>query len=317
MPQVQVALRALAAGKTVRVNDVISYITTAATEGAEGGKHVQDAAAKRAYAPMDVTNSAGALKPDIDWYLAKQLFPPIERLCAPISGTDSGQLAECLGLDPRRYAMSAASANRGDASALDLTPLESQLPDAVRYRDCPRLSLTCTTCKHKFEWAGLVDSDKSCITPKGILCPQESCGKVFKTLTLVAQVEHAIRNMTSEYYDSWMSCDDESCEVRSRGMSVYGHRCLGPQGLAKGCLGKVKLEKNGAWVGRTLSFWKGCFDVEKGREGKKVEEVDRIKALAEWNRARFETVKGVVEGYEKRCGWIWVQMDALFSFAAK
>lgn len=306
MPQVQVALRALAAGKNVRVNDVISYITTAVTEKSS------DSSAKRAYAPMDVQKSAGALTPDIDWYLAKQIFPPIERLCAPIDGTDAGQLAECLGLDPKKYAVGATS--RGE-QGLDINPLASQLPDAVRYKDCPRLTLTCLACKHRFQYEGLAGSPDA-ITPKGIVCPADGCGKLFRTLTLVAQVEHAIRALTSGYYDGWLVCDDPSCGARTRNMSVYGHRCLGPKGLAKDCLGKMGWEMSGKRVGSTLGYWRGLWDVEKVL-GLNKERVEEVRALREWNRERFETVRAVVEGYEKKCGWVWVQMDSLFGFALK
>jgi DNA polymerase alpha subunit A len=310
MPQVQVALHALAAGKSVRINDVISYITTAPTATSS------DSVAKRAFSPLDVQKSGGELKPDIEWYMAKQIFPPIERLCAPIAGTDAGQLAECLGLDARKYALGAST--KADASTMEITPLDSQLPDALRYKDCPRLQLTCLGCKHSFPFLGLAQS-ASCITPKGVVCPAEGCGKLFRTLTLVAQVEHALRNVASRYYDGWVVCDDPSCGNRTRSISVYGHRCLGPQGLAHGCLGKMGWEVGGRQVGATLNYWRGLWDVEKRGDAAEVkgEEAEKVQALAEWNRERFETVKGVVEGYLKRCGWAWVQMDRLFAFALR
>lgn len=312
MPQVQVALRALAAGKSIRVNDVISYITTAPTANSS------ESAAKRAFSPLDVQKSGGELKPDIDWYLAKQIFPPIERLCAPIDGTDAGQLAECLGLDAKKYAFSSAS--RAEGGMQDIMPLESQMPDEIRYKDCPRLQLTCLACKNKFSFLGISGS-LDAVTPKGIVCPAEGCGKLFKNFTLVAQTEHAIRVLASEYYDGWLVCDDPSCGARTRSMSVYGHRCLGPTGLAQGCLGRMGWEKGGRRVGSTLGYWRGLWDVEKatadGVKGVKVEDKEKVKALAEWNRERFETVKGVIEGYVKQCGWVWVQMDSLFGFALR
>ena len=312
MPQVQVALRSLAAGKSVRVNDVISYITTAST--ATSGSL---SAAKRAYSPLDVQKSGGELKPDIDWYIAKQIFPPIERLCAPIDGTTAGQLAECLGLDAKRYALN-SSGMSGQNNIQEITPLESQLPDEVRYKDCPRLQLKCIACKSSFPFAGLSES-LSCVTPKGITCPEPSCGKVFKTITIVAQVEHAIRNLTSSYYDGWLVCDDPSCGTRTRSMSVYGHRCLGSNGLARGCLGRMGWEKSGRWVSCTLGFWRGCWDVDRVDKGgeKSGEEREKAQALKEWNRERFETVNQVVKRYEKECGWSWVQMDGLFGFALR
>jgi DNA polymerase alpha subunit A len=312
MPQVQVALRALAAGRSVRVNDVISYITTAPTEKSS------DSAAKRAYSPLDVQKSKGELKPDIDWYLAKQIFPPIERLCAPIEGTTAGQLAECLGLDPKKYAL---NVSRAESGPQEITPLESQLPDEVRYRDCPRLQLTCLKCKHTFPFEGITKSPDA-VSPKGVKCPAVGCGKLFPTLTLVAQTEHAIRVMASEYYEGWLVCDDPACQAqKTRSMSVYGHRCLGPNGLAHGCLGRMTWEKGGRSVGSTLSYWNGIWDVDKAialaAKGVKVEDKEQVDAVAERNRERFETVKGVVEGYVKQCGWVWVQMDSLFGFALR
>lgn len=90
MPPVQVALREIARGKPVRPNDVISYIVT-------GGDSVtsSEPPAKRSYTLQDVIKKDSDLKPDVEFYLAKQIFPPIERLCAPIPGTDPVRLAEC------------------------------------------------------------------------------------------------------------------------------------------------------------------------------------------------------------------------------
>ena len=312
MPQVQVALRSLAAGKSVRVNDVISYIIAAPT-AASGSLPP----AKRAYSPLDVQKSNGELKPDIDWYIAKQIFPPVERLCAPIGGTDASQLAECLGLDAKKYGLN-SSGTSSINNIQEITPLESQLPDEIRYKDCPRIQLKCLACKNSFPFVGLSKS-LNCVTPKGVTCPNSSCGKVFQTITIVAQVEHAIRKLTSSYYDGWLVCDDPSCGTRTRSMSVYGHRCLGSNGLARGCLGRMGWEKSGRWVSSTLGFWKGCWDVDRVDKGgeKLGEDREKVQALKEWNRERFDTVNQVVKRYEKECGWSWVQMDGLFGFALR
>jgi DNA polymerase alpha subunit A len=39
---------------------------------------------------------------------------------------------------------------------------------------------------------------------------------------------------------------------------------------------------------------------------------ERILALAEHNRVRFDTTKGVIGKYLDKCGRQWVQMDELF-----
>ncbi|KAL8775944.1 MAG: hypothetical protein Q9194_003481, partial [Teloschistes cf. exilis] len=247
MPSVTVALRALAAGKTVRINDVVSYIMTTSTSS---GIPASEPFAKRAFAPQEVCSASSELKPDVDWYLYKQLFPPIERLCAPLEGTDSVRLAECLGLDTKKHSIGSSATSSDRNRAEDLCPLESQIPDEVRFKTCTRFSLKCRYCKHSFEFEGLVKNLAN-ISVEGIHCPKAfpssssttteegggGCGRLFSTLTIVAQLEHAIRQSTSRYYDSWLLCDDPSCGNRTRSVSVYGHRCLGPRGRAEGCLG--------------------------------------------------------------------------------
>ncbi|KAL8689477.1 MAG: hypothetical protein Q9218_004858 [Villophora microphyllina] len=194
MPSVTVALRALAAGKTVRVNDVISYIMT--TSSSCGISHTEPFA-KRAFAPQEVCSASSELKPDVDWYLYKQLFPPIERLCAPLEGTDSVRLAECLGLDTKKYSIgtSSSAAGRDQNGIEDLSPLESQIPDEVRFKTCTRFSLKCRYCKYSFPFEGLV-KNLAHISAEGIHCPTTpppgeggggGCGKLLPTLTINTQ----------------------------------------------------------------------------------------------------------------------------------
>ncbi len=71
-----------------------------------------------------------------------------------------------------------------------------------------------------------------------------------------------------------------------------------------------------------LLYFRGLWDVEKVGSGVvksegEGEEREKVKAVREWNRERFGTCRGVVEGYLKRCGRVWVQMDGLFGFALK
>lgn len=72
-----------------------------------------------------------------------------------------------------------------------------------------------------------------------------------------------------------------------------------------------------------LLYFRGLWDVDKGAVGVKrggavkgeEGEEERVRAVREWNRERFGTVRGVVEGYLGKCGRVWVQMDGLFGFA--
>ncbi len=320
MPQVQVALRELARGKTMRKGDVVSYIITG------DSKTTSEPAAKRAYTPQDVIKADSGLSPDVEWYIGKQIFPPVERLCANITGTSTAQLADNLGLDARRYANTSHASSSNSNRDLEINPLESQIPDAIRFQDCARLSLRCRSCKTSAPFEGLLLSAAR-TTPLGVACP--SCSAVLPTLSVVAQVESAVRAQTSRYYEGWLVCDDASCGNRTRQLSVAGSRCLGPKGLARDCTGRMRYEMGERDVYNQLVYFASLWDVDKAKtlagtaaavtEGAQESGVpagemrDKVLALAEQNRVRFGTVKGVVDKYLDKCGRQWVQMDTLFS----
>ncbi|KAK8139222.1 DNA polymerase alpha catalytic subunit [Apiospora sp. TS-2023a] len=312
MPQVQVALREIGRGKNVRKGDVISYVITG------DSKTTSETPAKRAYTPQDVMKADSGLQVDVEWYIGKQIFPPVERLCANITGTSTSQLAEQLGLDIRKYANNSATGQNGGGNDLEIHPLESQIPDEVRFADCARLSLRCRKCRVSSTFEGLLDSKQ--ITPQGVACP--SCSATIPNLSIVAQVEAAVRAQTSHYYEGWLVCDDASCGLRTRQMSVYGTRCLGPKGLASGCLGRMRYEMGERDIYNQLVYFASLWDVDRARTKAQETEGDRkfspaerdeILAMTEHNRTRFGTIRGVVDKYLDKCGRRWVAMDTLFS----
>lgn len=314
MPQVQVALREITRGKTVRVNDVMSYIVTMGDEQTKGCP-----APKRSYTPQDVLKADSGLHPDIEYYLLKQIFPPIERLCAPIPGTDSVRLAECLGLDTRKYQINTSGSNNQQNA--EICPLESQIPESVRFQDAARLTLRCRSCQESAPFEGLCTSAAMC-SPTGLVCVNSECQKPFSTISIIAQLENQIRAQTSQYYEGWLVCDDPSCGNRTRHISVYGHRCLGQRGRAEGCLGKMGYEYSEKRIYNQLLYFATLWDVDKAKAKvkslKELEDVrERVVVLAESNRAMFGVVREVVEGYLRKCGRQWVDMGGLFGFALR
>ncbi|KAH6965548.1 hypothetical protein EDB82DRAFT_303592 [Fusarium venenatum] len=306
MPQVQVALREMAKGKTVRKGDVIAYVIT-------GDSNSSEPAPKRAYTPGDL-KADPSLLPDVEWYIGKQIFPPVERLCANIVGTSTSQLAEQLGLDIKRYSSFQTQQN-SSSNDLEIHPLDSQIPDEVRFGDCARLSLRCRKCKASSIFESLTVTPER-VSQSGVLC--SSCGALISTLSVVAQVEHAIRTQTSRYYEGWLICDDTQCGNRTRQMSVYGSRCLGPKGFARDCLGRMRYEYTEKAIYTQLLYFASLWDVDKAKTKAAVTEMSRpdrenILALAEHNRVRFGNIKGVVDKYLDKCGRQWVAMDTLFT----
>lgn len=324
MPSVQVALKLMAKGKHVKAKDVMSFVIC----GNSGGS--AENAAKNAHALDEVLAKDSGLVPDVDYYLHKQILPPVERLCAPISGTNVTLLAECLGLDTSKYRVSGAAKTAEQST--EITTLESQIPDHIRFKDCEPLDILCLGCKHHFEYRGLnyqpLD-DETPLTPlavltnDGLTCPRGECKRAISTLALSTQLESQIRRHTSRYYSGWLICDDPACGMRTRQMSVYGRRCLGPKGLAYGCSGRMAFEYSEKALYNQLLYLQGIFDVDKSLEkmnrpaAVKIEDGEKKKILAGMNRERFEICWGAVKAYLDKSGWGWVSMDSLFGYALK
>lgn len=310
MPAVQVALKLQARGKQVKAKDVMSFIICNASEGN------QESAASNAFPIDEVLRADSPLKPDVDYYLHKQILPPVERLVAPVGMTNITRLAECLGLDTSKYRVSNASARVEQEDAL-LQPLESQIPDSIRFASCSPLRFRClnSACHTSFTFRSLAD-DPSVIRHHGMTCP--TCEQKLPNIAVVAQLEHQIRQQVAAYYDLWLVCD--LCENRTRQMSVYGTRCLGPQGLARGCLGKMRFEMSEKDLWNQLTYWERAFDVERAKRanvlvGAKEDEAgEKVRILADNNRVRFETCRAVVQAYLDKSGRQWVDMAGLFGF---
>ena len=67
-----------------------------------------------------------------------------------------------------------------------------------------------------------------------------------------------------------------------------------------------------------LLYLASLWDVERARDkvngggSSGASDKDKVLALAEHNRVRFATVKGVVDKHLDKCGRQWVAMDTLF-----
>jgi DNA polymerase alpha subunit A len=311
MPSVQVALHLQAKGKHVKAKDVMSFIITGDSSGSA------ENAAKNAFPVDEVLKSGSDLKPDVDYYLHKQILPPVERLCAPISGTNITLLAACLSLDTTKYRVSTAT--EGNKQEHEISPLESQIPDAVRFERCSTLFLRCRVCASVAPFFGIADVRTRNLGHEGVKCANKECGQTLSNLSVAAQLQSQIRQLLARYYEGAVQCDDPACGNTSRSISVYGSRCLGPKGLAKDCLGRMKWIVSEKDVWNQLLYFQSLFDPERvsKAEGVQGESREKMKVLAEVNRERCETLKGVVGAWLERNGRQWVQMDSLFSFALK
>lgn len=170
---------------------------------------------------------------DLEWYLRQQLHPPVARLCEPIAGTDAAQLAQCLGLDPSKFAHGSGGGADGLGGDRPRT-LTSQMTDAQRFADVAPLKLMCHACSVRTPATGLFHKStvRVCArwcccsltwrlhmhvltgvstwgrrmqgTTVVLVCPNPSCQLPMPAASVATQVNTAIRDDVQRYYDGWL-----------------------------------------------------------------------------------------------------------------
>ncbi|KAI3406179.2 POL1 [Candida oxycetoniae] len=321
MPQVQVALKLKEQGKVIKAGSVIAYVITAPVDDNDNSS-----VAERARSIQDMLGVKNIeLKPDPVYYLEKQIFAPVERLLDKIESVDMMRVASSLGIDTKRYIMKVKNGDSLD----DLMPMESKLSDTEKFRQSSYMVLHCK-CGHHFRFGGIQLSKDYKVTFNGITCGR--CDFTFPLIKLTAQLEYTIRKHISLYYAGWLICDDASCGITTRQISVYGKRCIGASGKGLDCRGVMRYRYSDKALYNQLMYFLSIFDVEKTKQGKlrpikdaleetseKARKEDalasgQVEALAEQNRDMFSCCQEVVQKYLGECGRRYVNMGSIFDF---
>ncbi|ODV90674.1 hypothetical protein CANCADRAFT_50974 [Tortispora caseinolytica NRRL Y-17796] len=313
MPSVRIALRKRSNGEPVSAGDIISYVVAESTDP-------KSSVADNAYTLSEMKGNS-ALRPDVMYYLDKQVMPVVRRLCEPLEELDNASIAECLGLNAAKYLK--AQRLLGSGSNEELSRLETTISDAERFADCEALKIRCLGCSTELVYRGTMraDSDSNenntAETPEvsfasagGIRCP--ACSADIPVQTLSSQAVIFARSKIRKYYERYLICDSDSCERRTRSVSVIPNRCGGRDGLYCGdCRGKVKLEYGDKELYTQLLYLFSIFDVDRMKKNLSEQEGEMI--LAERNRKYLEPVRGAIGRYLDQCGRRFVNMKQLFA----
>lgn len=97
---------------------------------------------------------------------------------------------------------------------------------ADRSKDSEPLRIACRHCKSETWFLGMADKDNPLIRSKELTCPNSHCHRPIEMPSLALQVDNQIRTVIAKFYESWLVCDNSSCEHRTRMVSIYGKRCL-------------------------------------------------------------------------------------------
>ena len=131
----------------------------------------------KAYSPDELLASRGKLTLDTQWYITQQIMPPITRLIEHIDGINVDFVAQCLGVDPKKYQY--VSANTGGGVQDENDPnlhnaiLKTETQKFLKDRSIARFTLNCPNpaCGKQMEFPGVYQtSNKSQIS--GMNCEE-------------------------------------------------------------------------------------------------------------------------------------------------
>lgn len=282
---VAVALQLISQGKVVRSGDTVPYVIC------EGP---QSQVSQRSHHPTAVAKGGGSLTVDVNWYLANQILPPIQRLVGPIEETSAAQLAECLGLDPTKF-HAVDRAQDGMAMQDEEETLLAGQDDEELFRSVDKLSLPCPSCKAVAEFPGVFDlanlpeakaEQKGPLVPRnGLTCPVSptTCPGFLPASSsiteadvqrasayLINYVSHAARERVNRYYQARMRCDRPGCHLSEHGtrnihLASKVNQPDRPRCFAdhEKCSGSHVREYSDAALLLQQRYYKALFDVER------------------------------------------------------
>lgn len=302
-------------GLTASSGDTIPYLicqqhSTAPLDSTPSSSSLAD----YAYHPDEVRKDA-TLRLDVSWYLQTQLHPPIARLCEHIEGTDSSQLAACLGLDPKKfraYTSSNSSASYDDSlvSSNASSRFASLLSEEERFASVDKLKISCPSCAGQFEFLGITkkvveDESKNLVS-------QMNCSLCEASLPVTCLYYAAVLSLqkASEVYNSfWMKCDEVGCLLETERLGVYDRRCP-----ADGCKGVLRPRLAPSYLYTHLLYLKSLFSTEKAaaRLENKLKPADN--KLLQQLAAEIEPVSAFIEQKMKACAYPVIDFKQIFSF---
>lgn len=267
-PHVIVAKKMLENDRPVNTGDHIPYVITApvsVSSVVDEPNSKTPSYAERARHPDEIERSAGALKPDVEWYLIQQILPPVSRLCEHIEEMSQQEIAEKLGLDGSKFSGSNSSARENYKDFdIDYTP-ESSLPDSERFKDVKKIKLCCISCGVETDFPGMFVLDAGGKTPRsGSFCTNIDCDNPylwghenhFEFYTyFVNKATMWLRALSRQYYEGVARCDEPCCNLETRQLSVAGRMCL-----RRGCTGQIQSMCTESYVNKHLLYFKRLFD---------------------------------------------------------
>ena len=132
----------------------------------------------------------------------QQLLPPITRLIEHIDGIEVDFVAQCLGVDPKKYKYHVHS-NKGENAegadaALPSAILKTETQTSLKDRSIAKLTVLCPYCEQSNEIHGIFRNDGKI---SGIICKNEECNLPLPEMFLKNRLTLFLRQLLDLYYD--------------------------------------------------------------------------------------------------------------------
>jgi DNA polymerase alpha subunit A len=150
--------------------------------------------ANKAFSPDELK---GNLRIDIDWYCSQQLLPPITRLIEHIDGIEVEFVAQCLGMDPKKYKFVNKQDDENDQpdQIVPSAVLKTETFKNLEDRTASKLWVVCPNCYEKYCFPGVVSRENAAVS--GMLC---KCKAPLPLDYLKNRVKFAIKQIINDYY---------------------------------------------------------------------------------------------------------------------
>ncbi|CAH1175786.1 unnamed protein product [Phaedon cochleariae] len=284
LPHVQVALRYNQQhGGHFRAGDTVPYVIC------EDG--TTNSSTQRAYHVDELAKNEG-LKIDVKYYLGQQIHPVVTRICDPIEGTDSFQIAECLGLDTSSF-KKPKQESQGVVG-------ENICKPEVKFRNVDKFNFTCYTCKADNSvdspLSGAVPFLEKCRNPDCHTRPVEYLPHIQNQLTLAMQA------CIAKYYENQLTCEDpacpnDTCRLPLRFVKKYPVCTL----CQKGVMYRMYTEQQ---LYMQLTYFQYMFDLSK---------LAKRPLLESEVESGYHTLRETVEKYLNHSGFSIINLTELFS----
>jgi len=136
-----------------------------------------------AYSPEEFLDKKRNLVIDTDWYINQQLLPPITRLIEHIEGIEVDFVAQCLGVDGKKYKFN--QGNRADEEDDGLANIanpimKTETTGKLQERSIASLKIVCPYCDEGYDFPEIIHKGKH---PKSSgkasnICPNENCNQI-------------------------------------------------------------------------------------------------------------------------------------------